>query len=174
MSWKTIAAALLLALPLCAQAQEEAGHILLGGGYASYDLAGTGDTGIFTVRLGAPLAPTFGWEVALSYLRPGEEDAKARLFLPELQLQLMKAFGRFTPYLGIGAGVAIATSDDIEVGGIEFEGTTESDFAPSGSLGGRVRLTESVGLFAEGRLHGIEIDFTGTIAEIVGGLSFSF
>jgi hypothetical protein len=174
MGWKTIAVALLLAIPPNAQAQEESGHISLGGGYANYDLNGVGDTGIFTLRVGAPVASTFGWEVSLSYLKPGEEDAKANLFLPEIQLQLMKAFGRLTPYLGIGAGAAIAASDDIEIGGIEFEGTTETDFAPSGSLGGRVALTESVGLFAEGRLHGIEIDFTGTIAELVGGLNFSF
>ena len=174
MSCRTIAAASLLAVPFGAQAQEEAGHVSLGGGWASYDLNGTGDTGIFTLRAGAPIAPNFGWEIALSYLRPGEEDAKAHLFLPEVQLQLMKAFSRFTPYVGIGVGAAIAASDDVEIGGVEFEGTTDTEFSPSGSLGTRIGLAESVGLFVEGRLHGIEIDFTGTIAELVAGLTVSF
>ena len=177
MGWKTFAlAALLAAAPVGAQGQDlESGHIALGGGYGSYDLNGTGSTGIFTLRVGAPVAPSFGWEIAVSYLSPGDGDVvNVNMFLPELQLQLMKAFGKFTPYLGIGAGASIMTTGPFTVAGVEFDGETEIDFAPSASLGARAGLTDSVGLFAEGRIHGIEIDFTGTVAELVGGLSFAF
>ena len=48
------------------------------------------------------------------------------------------------------------------------------NFAPSASLGARIRIVEGLALQAEGRLHGIEPDFAGTVMEITGGVVISF
>ena len=50
----------------------------------------------------------------------------------------------------------------------------EVDLATSVAVGAIVALTERVGLRVDGRLHGIEIDYTGTVSGITAGLSIGF
>ena len=166
----------LFALPAGARAQSpfESGHAAVLVGVASYDLSGTGTTAIYGLRVGSPIRPHLSWELGLSYLHPAQQGGDTtHVFLPELQLQLEGTWGAVRPYLGLGAGVAIDApgEDDDPLG---FERETRTSFAPSGAGGIRVDVAESVALQVEGRLHGIEADFTGTISELVGGISFSW
>ena len=172
--WKPTLALLTLVLPFNASAQVEgAAHAAVVVGLASYDLSGTGSTVIYGVRIGAPIRPRLGGELALSYLNPGEGDEAHHFIIPELQLQLEGAWRALRPYVGLGAGVSIDVPEDREIlPGIERD--TRYEFAPSGSLGTRIQVSEAVSVQIEGRLHGIEATFTGSVAELVGGIGFSF
>lgn len=163
----------LLALTPCAlAAQEEAGHIGLVAGRADWDLNGTGHDVVYGLRVGAPINRNIGWEINVSYFHPDQNAGPSHFFIPELQLQLRHTWNRFTPFLGVGAGAAIDKPEDRRILGVDQDIPAETDFAPSFSLGARYQLLDGLSLQAEGRLHGIEADFDGTVTELTGGLVF--
>jgi hypothetical protein len=168
---------LLLAAPSALRAQEESGHVSLVAGVANWDLAGTGQDVVYGLRVGSPINSNIGWELNASYFHAEDEDAPGatHVFIPELQFQLAHAFSGFTPFVGLGAGASIQKREDEEVlPGFDQEFDAVIDFAPSASLGARIRIVDGLALQAEGRLHGIEADFTGTVVEITGGVVISF
>lgn len=168
MRWIYMASLAALALPSAAAAQHDRTHVSVMAGVAEYDLSGVNTSAIYALRAAMPWHPNLLLEGSLSYVRTSQQFGESDLFLPELQAQLQGTWGRFSPYLGLGAGVAIdlpaeetGVRDDVE-------------FASAFSVGVRVGVAEGVGLRVDGRVHGIEPDFTGTVSELTGGLTFSW
>jgi hypothetical protein len=168
MRWTLLVAAAALAVPAATAAQANTTHISVMAGVAEYDLSGVETSPIYAIRYAGPLHPNLLVEGSLGYIRTDQQFGASDLFLPEVQVQLNGTWGRFSPYLGVGAGIAYdrprgATGVDSDL-----------DFAPAFSVGARVRVAQDVGIRVDGRLHGIEADFTGTVSALTGGIAFSW
>ena len=163
----TAAALAALLLPSAADAQHSRTHVSVMAGVTEYDLSGVHTSGIYALRLAAPWHPNLLVEGSLSYVRTEQDFGESDLFLPEVQAQLQGTWARFSPYVGIGAGAAfdLPKDEDLE---------TDTDFAPVFSVGARVAVAQGVGVRIDGRLHGIEADFTGTVSELTGGFTFTW
>lgn len=157
-----IAVLVMLGAPAAVAAQTE---VALMAGASEYDLSGVSTSPIYAVRVSGALHPNLLVEGGVSYIGTEQQFGEAALFIPELQAQLQGTWGRFRPYLGLGAGVAIERPD--EDTGVEGE----VDFSPSAALGVRLDLTPGVGLRIDGRLHGIEADFTGTVSALTAAIT---
>lgn len=158
---------LFTATPALLAAQQDEAHIAIMAGIADYDMAGVGRTGVYAIRLDTPIYPSVLLELGMSYARPGEFSF-ADLYIPELQVQLQGTWNRFSPYLGIGGG----TSVEVPEPGLGI--SRDISFAPSFSAGVRTALATGAGFRLEGRMHGIEADFSGTFAELTAGISISW
>lgn len=161
-----LAAALTLPLPALAAAQE-ASHVSVMAGVTEFDLSGVGTTGIYAVRADVPVWPNLLLEGSLSYARLDQQFGRSDLFIPEAQVQLQGTWGRFSPYVGLGGGAAVDVPQDDAL-------ETDTDFAPSVAAGARVAVAMGVGVRVEGRIHGIEADFTGTVSELTAGFSVAW
>ncbi|MBW3535369.1 MAG: porin family protein [Gemmatimonadetes bacterium] len=168
MRWTYAVALAALALPAAASAQHDRTHASLMAGITEFDLSGVGTTGIYALRAAMPWHENLLVEGSLSYARTGQQFGSTDLFLPEIQAQLQGTWRRLSPYLGLGAGVAIDRPSG------PTDGPTDVDFAPAFSVGVRVGVARGVGVRIDGRLHGIEADFTGTVSELTGGLMFTW
>lgn len=166
-----LAAAFVLLLPAGLSAQHDRGHASLMFGVTEYDLSGVSTSPIYAIRVAGPLRRNLLIEGSLGYVRTEQDSGDSDLFLPEVQAQIQGTWDRFSPYLGLGAGIAIdKPRDDDEL----FERETDVDFAPAFSAGVKVRLTRGVGVRIDGRLHGIEPDFAGTVSALTGGFTYTW
>ena len=156
----SFASALLIAGSVSAYAQNET-SLLVGGGAMNFDLSGTGTTPAFTARVSRELGANFVVEGSVVFAKPEQQFGSSTVIGPEVQLQYHLPIGRFTPYLGAGIGTFRESGDAIE-----------TDWTPTISFAGgtRVSLNDRVGLFGELRIRGVEWDFVGTTADIMGGV----
>jgi hypothetical protein len=160
----TTACAAILALPAGAAAQVPAGPVLSAtAGVMQYDLAGTGSRAFAGARAQIPLTALLLVDLGAIYInyRPhGEAEApRSHIWFPEVQLQVVTAFGAVRPYLGAGAGVALES-----VAGERF---TEATL--SGAVGARLPIMDRIVGGAEVRIRAVN-PFVGTTADF--GVSF--
>lgn len=161
----TVVAVLVLPGIRSASAQEVAPrHTLTAvAGPVNFDLSGTGTTFGVGIRATRALTSNLALEAGFLIARPKLQDGdNATLFAPEAQLQYHWRIGRFAPFAGGGIGFARQSRDFISV----------TDLTLSGTGGARVYLSDRVALIGEFRLRGFGRDFSGTTAEVLGGLSF--
>jgi len=139
--------------------------ISISGGFAQFDLSGTGDAPVLAGRVDMPVNRYVIAEPGITLLWPEQQFGETTtLFIPEVQFQLQRP-GRLAPYVGLGVGGAFDIRDD-ENGG------TQSDLTISGAAGLRAQLSEMFGLRVELRMRGIGDSFQGSTAEWTAGLSF--
>lgn len=158
----------LLAGPTTVAAQHHGPHASIMAGAAEYDLSGVNTSPVYAVRAAVPLRRNVLMEGSFSYVPTAQQFGKSHLLLPEVQAQLQGTWGRFSPYLGLGGGVAIDLPEE------DTGAEDEVDFAPSFSVGLRVTMAPGVGLRADGRLHGIGADFAGGVSELTAGFTFGW
>jgi hypothetical protein len=134
-------------------------------GSMNFDLSGTGNTWNVAVRGTRALTSNLALEVGGLFARPELQGGIGTLILPEAQLQYHWRVGNVAPYAGGGVGFIHQRRD--------FIGST-NNFALSAAGGARVYFNDRVAALGEFRLHTIERDFSGTTAEIMGGVSYAF
>ena len=139
-------------------------------GSMNFDLSGTGNTWNLAVRGTRALTPNLALEVGGLFARPDLQGSigAGTVILPEVQLQYHWRVNKVAPYAGGGVGFIHQRR--------EFPGTTIStNNLALGAVGGaRFYFNDRVSALGEFRIHAIERDFTGTTAEIMGGVSYSF
>jgi hypothetical protein len=107
-------------------------------------------------------------EGGVTFAFPDQQFGNRTTFiLPEGLLQYQWTRGRLRPFVGGGIGVAIDVRDEIN-------GGTQTDLALTGAGGIRVNLSDAVGLRGEFRLRGFGSDFSGSAAELRGGVFWRF
>lgn len=142
------------------------GHVTLMAGVSLFQRSGNGTMGIYAFRVDMPMYPDLLFEGGLSYAHRGQSPGVKDVFIPGMQMQLQGNSGAFSPYVGIGAGLAVET--------LSGGGSSRTSFSPSFSAGLRVALSEGAGLRFEGRLNAVGGNFSGIYSEITGGLSISW
>jgi hypothetical protein len=156
-------AALLTLAPAGAAAQE----LALMAGRAEYDLSGVRTSNVWAVRWTDPVRSFLVTDWSVTYIHTRQQFGRSDFWLPESQFQVQGLWGAFAPYLGAGIGLAIDDPDDDAL-------DTEVDLATSAAVGVRLAVAERIGLRVDGRLHGIEIDYTGTVAGLTAGVTIGF
>ena len=149
-----------------ALAQETAARntITASAGALNFDLSGTGTTVGVAVRGTRALTPHLALETGVLFARPQlQGGGRANLFAPEAHLQYHWRVGRFAPYAGGGIGF----------GHQSRAGSSVTNLALSAAGGARAHVTDRLALLGEFRIRGLERDFVGTTAEVMGGLSFA-
>jgi hypothetical protein len=166
---RALIALALAATPDALRAQEIPPPALaLVGGIAQYDLSGTGTEGFAGLRLDLPMSDYVFAEPGFVYMSYRSQGGDLiRHVTAEVQVQGSYPFGRWRPYLGVGAGGFFDVRK--QRGGAQLVRPTFS-----GAGGARVALRGALGARAELRVRGIGKGFEGTIAEWSGGLSWSF
>jgi hypothetical protein len=134
-------------------------------GAANFDLSGTGTTLGIGIRATRALTPHVALESGLLFARPDLQGGRATLILPEAHLQYHWRFGSVAPYAGGGLGFAHQSREG---------SASATNLALSAAGGARAYLNDRMAVLGEFRLRGIERDFSGTIAEFMGGMSFTF
>jgi len=158
----------LVGMILAVAGQASAQSIAVSSGVFNYDLSGTGNTASIAVSADWGIIGNWLVEGGLTYARPSQQfGERTNFFLPEAQVQHQFPIGRFAPFVGGGLGAAIDVRD-------ELFGGTRKDLALSAGGGVRVTLTETVGARADFRLRGIGSDFSGSVAELRGGIYWRF
>ena len=149
-----------------ASAQEAAARntITASVGALNFDLSGTGTTVGVAVRGTRALTPHLALETGILFARPDLQGGeRATLFAPEAHLQYHWRFGRIAPYAGGGIGFGHQSRG----------GSSVTDLALSTAGGARAYVTDRLAVLGEFRLRGLERDFAGSTAEVMGGLSLA-
>ena len=156
---------LLCAAPLPVAAQGSAQHsITAATGIMDFDLSGTGQAWSGAVRAARALTTHLALEVGASFAKPEQDFGPSTLIAPEAHLQYHWRAGRVRPYAGGGIGFAHVRAN---------LASNDTDFTWSGAGGLRIDLTPRWSLIGEMRVRGIEVDFTGSTAEWLGGISWT-
>lgn len=150
-------------MPLVAQETAPPTHVSLNTGLFQFDLSGTGWAPMVAVRAATPISHVLLLEGAFTAARPGQQFATTTYLVPEAQIQLVLPFSGISPYMGLGGGAAFDLRDS-DVGGLQ------ADLTISGSLGIKAWLKDALGVQAEIRSRGVELDFTGSTTEYTLGL----
>ena len=157
-----------LGVMLAGAGEAKAQSIAVSSGVLNYDLSGTGNTASIAVTVDRAIIGNWLAEGGLTYARPTQQFRdRTNFFLPEAQVQYQFPIGRFAPFVGGGAGAAIDIRD-------ELFGGTRTDLALSAGGGVRATLTETLGLRGDFRLRGIGSHFSGSVAELRGGIYWKF
>jgi hypothetical protein len=154
-----------LAAAAPAQAQIFAGQddtrrpaVAIIGGAVQYDLAGTGTRRFAGVRAQVPLLRPLLIEPGVTYMNYRIQGhlrgPRVAMWFPEVQLQAELPLAMVRPYLGVGAGIAVASLLD--------EREVEATASVAG--GARVALPGGWGVGGELRVRAVD-PFTGTTAE---------
>jgi len=162
----TVSAVLICCSGGIASAQETAARntIVASAGALNFDLSGTGTTPAVAVRATRALTSHIALETGVLFARPMLQDGqRAALFAPEAHLQYHWRVGRVLPYAGGGIGFGHQSRDGSR---------SATNLALSAGGGMRAYVTERMAVLGEFRLRGIERDFSGATAELMGGVSF--
>ncbi len=146
-----------------AHAQEPSwGDLTISAARIDYDLSGTGSVPGLAVRTTRDLTSNVSLEFGGIFAKPNQQFGPSTLFMPEAQARYRWNAGRFTPYVGGGAGTALVKS------------SFHTDWDPTLSVasGTGVRLTDRLGVTGEFRLRMHEWRFTGTTTELSAGLAW--
>jgi hypothetical protein len=92
---------------------------------------------------------------------------RTKFLIPEGLVQYQWILGKFSPFIAGGIGAAIDVRDSIF-------GGAETSLALSAGGGLRMNLTDSVGVRGDFRLRGFGADFSGSAAELRGGVFWRF
>jgi hypothetical protein len=127
------------------------------GGAVQYDLAGTGTRGFGGVRAQVPVLRHLLVEPGVTYMNyrihGSLRGPRLAMWFPEAQLQAELPLATVRPYLGVGAGIAVASPGEREV-----------EATASVASGVRVALPGGWGVGGELRVRAVD-PFTGTTAE---------
>jgi opacity protein-like surface antigen len=134
-------------------------------GSMNFDLSGTGNTWNVSVRATRALTSHVALEYGGLFARPALQGGTGTIILPEVQLQYHWRVNKVAPYAGGGVGFLHQRRD--------FIGST-NNFTLGAVGGARFYFNDRVAALGEFRIHTIERDFTGTTAEIMGGVSYAF
>lgn len=133
-------------------------------GAVQFDLSGTG-TGLGAApRLVVDLTDNLLVEGSFLIAQLNEDVEHTTFYAPEVQAQYQWRIGRWRPYAGAGFGFAVRDLGPV----------SDTDLTLSASAGARADLWERTGLQFELRLRGVELDFTGSTAEWLGGVYWRF
>jgi outer membrane protein W len=153
-----------LASPSFAQAQAAQNTVAAGMSVMEFDLTGVGTAPGMTLRASRALTDHIAIEGSFPMSWLSEDFGKSKLFAPEVQLQYHWQAGRFRPYVGGGAGIAWRDRGVF--------GNSDVNLTLSAAGGTRFDVTSRVALLGEVRLRGIERDFAGSTADVMGGISY--
>lgn len=171
-AWKRTGSVIvcLVLTPALAVAQPSSGRSAVDGievmtGLMSYDLQGTGTTAPYTIRGTKSLTRGLALDVGTTMIYPDLQFGSSSLVLPEVGVTYSFLSGRFRPFVGGGAGVAIQNADALD----------ERRWRTSLTAGGGARFLLSDRLYAIGemRLRGMS-DFSASTAEWLGGIGWRF
>jgi opacity protein-like surface antigen len=150
---------------VAAHAQQPAAQhsLSVAAGIMDFDLSGTGQSFVAAVRATRALTDHVAVEVGGSFAKPDQQFGPSTVIAPDVHLQYHWRIGRVRPYAGGGVGFAHVRANLAE---------SATDFTWSGAGGVRVDVTDRAAVMGEMRVRGIEVDFAGSIAEWVGGLTW--
>jgi len=138
-----------------------------GAGLFNFDLSGTGNAPSVFMSVDGEMTEHWIAEGGLTVAFPDQQFDRTKFLIPEGQVQYQWPIGRFSPFVGGGAGIAIDVRDD------RF-GENRTDLALSGGGGVRISISDSIGVRGEFRLRGFGTHFSGSAAELRGGLFIRF
>jgi autotransporter translocation and assembly factor TamB len=167
LSFFAVAAVLIFAGANAASAQEmpaARNTITASTGSMNFDLSGTGNTWNISGRATQALTSNIAVEYGALFARPALQGGTGTIILPEVQLQYHWRVNRVAPYAGGGVGFLHQRRGFI----------TTNNFALGAAGGARLYFNDRVAALGEFRIHTIDRDFTGTTAEIMGGVSYAF
>jgi hypothetical protein len=148
-------------------AAQDAMRLSLSAGVSDYDLSGTGSSFTASGRADFPLRRSIRIEGGIGALFPKQQFGDTTtVILPEGQIQL-ELDRRVSPYLGVGAGLAMDFRDEVD-------GGTLLDPTVNGAVGVRAHLINALGVRAELRLRYHGRRFQGSSADITGGITWRF
>ena len=137
-------------------------------GSMNFDLNGTGNTWNVAVRGTRALTSHLALEFGGLFARPNLQSGVGTVILPEAHLQYHWRVNKVAPYAGGGVGFLHRRQDFLGV-------TMTSNNLALGAVGGaRFYFNDRVAALGEFRLHMIDRNFSGTTAEIMGGVSYAF
>ena len=142
------------------------GHVSVMAGVSIFDRPEVGATGIYALRADLPIYPSLLAEAGLAYARPGRTGGAKDVYLPGAMVQLQGTSGQFSPYVGLGAGLAIEVPQD--------GGDTDVSFSPSFATGVRIAVSEGAGIRLEGRLNAVGANVRSVYSEITAGLTIAW
>ena len=132
-------------------------------GAMDYDLSGTGRSWAGNARGARALTDHLAAEVGVSFASTDFQAGPGTFAAADGHLQYHWRVGRVRPFAGGGIGVS-----DVNVRGA----LNPPRFTWSTAGGARIDLTPRLSLLGELRLRGIEVDFGGSTAEYLGGVSW--
>jgi opacity protein-like surface antigen len=154
-----------LLIPDRAQAQLPAAqHSVTGGvGVFNFDLSGTGNAAAVSGRGTVALTRSVAVEGNLLFAWPEQQFGPSSVTAIDAHLQYhWRVLGRLRPFAGGGIGFLTSRSD--------FGDWTQ--FTLSAAGGARFDVTDRLSILGEFRLRGVETDFVGSTAEVLGGLTY--
>jgi hypothetical protein len=157
---------LLFSNVLTATAQERS--FAISTGVFNFDLSGTGNSPLLAFSADCPIRRNILFEGGITFAFPEQQFGdRTKFVIPEAMVQYQWTRGRWAPFAGGGIGLGIDLRDEIF-------GGTKTNLALSGGGGVRVSLTDAVGVRGEMRLRGFDTDFSGSAAELRGGIFWRF
>jgi outer membrane protein with beta-barrel domain len=150
--------------PKAAHAQAAQNSIVAAVSMTEFDLAGVGTAPGMIIRASRALTGHVAVEGSFQMSWLSEDFGRSKLFAPEAHLQYHWQAGSFRPYVGGGAGIAWRDRG--------LFGNSEANLTLSVVGGTRFDVTERLGLLGELRLRGIDPDFSGSTADVMGGVSW--
>ena len=155
---------LALSVPLPGRAQEPAAEHLLtvNTGVVDLDLAGTGLYWGVAVRGTRALTSHVALEAGALLTRYDSAPDATTLIVPEVHLQYHWRMGPVRGYAGGGPGFAWSRR----------HGLSDTSLSLSAAGGVRGPMTDRLGWVAELRLRGVGSNFSGSTAELMGGLAW--
>jgi opacity protein-like surface antigen len=137
-------------------------------GLFNFDLSGTGTSPAVAVSADWAATRHILLEGAMTFAFPNQQFSdRTTLLIPEALVQYQWRLGKFSPFVAGGIGAAIDKRDEIF-------GGTQTHLALSTGGGVRMNLTESMGLRGDFRLRGFGSHFSGSAAELRGGVFWRF
>lgn len=137
-------------------------------GSLNFDLNGTGNTWNVAIRGTRALTPHLALEFGGLFARPDLRSGVGTIILPEAQLQYHWRVNKVAPYAGGGVGFLHRREEFL---GITM---TRNNLALGAVGGARFHFNDRIAALGEFRIHAINRDFSGTTAEIMGGVSYAF
>ncbi|WP_179299673.1 outer membrane beta-barrel protein [Rubrivirga marina] len=171
--------ALLLAAPFATSQTTSSLHI----GGVDFDLSGVGQATVIDARVGHALNRYVAVEGGLGYSDTPQQFGDVRYVLPSAEVQLGVPVGPVRPFVGLGLGVFVPLEEAGERTIQRGETTLTVDVYPSTYTAATVALGADVAVVgpwiarATGRLRATGDDpfeFSGTFAELTGGVGYRF
>ena len=132
-------------------------------GITDFDLSGTGTAWVGAVRATRALTGHVAVEIGASIARPEQDFGDSTLLAPDAHLQYHWRLGRVRPFAGGGIGFAHVRANLV---------SNDTDFTWSAAGGARIDVTRRVAILAEMRVRGFEVDFVGSSAEWLAGVTW--
>lgn len=160
-----LALLLLLVIPHRAHAQAPAAQhsVTAGVGVLNFDLSGTGNAAAISGRGKFALMRGLALEGNLLFAWPEQQFGGSNVIAGDAHLQYhWRVAGRLRPFAGGGVGFLTNRSDF----------ATTNHFTLSTAGGARFDVTDRLSVLGEFRLRGVGSNFSGTTAEVLGGVSY--